>query len=135
MKISRRGFLRGIASAVAASIPGTGAHANAVAAKVGLEPVDLVVPFGRPVTPYVWVPYIPLQVTPTFFDPEEFTSSRGIKQRYSRELVRDDFYEKVGPGEYRTRVALVDARGRVAGHAEGVVGVQSIAQRKPAEVE
>jgi hypothetical protein len=46
-------------------------------------------------TGYVFAPYIPLQVTPTFLDPNNFESRKALRTRYGRRLVRAEFYGTV----------------------------------------
>ncbi len=41
---------------------------------------------------YVWAPYIPLQVTPTFLDPNDFSFRKGLRTRYAKQLLRPEFY-------------------------------------------
>lgn len=41
---------------------------------------------------FVWAPYIPLQVTPTFLDPSDFSFRKGLRTRYAKKLLRPDFY-------------------------------------------
>lgn len=41
---------------------------------------------------YVWAPYIPLQVTPTFLDPSDFSFRKGLRTRYAKKLLRPEFY-------------------------------------------
>jgi hypothetical protein len=41
---------------------------------------------------YVWAPYIPLQVTPTFLDPADFSLRKGMRSRYGKKMLRPDFY-------------------------------------------
>jgi hypothetical protein len=41
---------------------------------------------------YVYAPYVPLQVTPTIFDPENFTPRKGVMTRYGKHMVRPDMY-------------------------------------------
>ncbi len=41
---------------------------------------------------FVWAPYIPLQVTPTFLDPSDFTFRKGLRTRYATKLLRSEFY-------------------------------------------
>ena len=41
---------------------------------------------------YVYAPYVPLQVTPTIFDPESFTPRKGVMTRYAKKMVRPDMY-------------------------------------------
>ena len=44
---------------------------------------------------YVWAPYIPLQVTATFLDPNDFQFRKGLRTRYATSLVRSEFYGQV----------------------------------------
>lgn len=44
---------------------------------------------------YVWAPYVPLQVTATFLDPNDFQFRKGLRTRYARKLVRSEFYGRV----------------------------------------
>lgn len=46
-------------------------------------------------TGYVYAPYVPLIVTPTIFNPEDFTPRKGVMTRYGKKLVRADFYGTV----------------------------------------
>jgi hypothetical protein len=46
-------------------------------------------------TGYVYAPYVPLIVTPTIFNPEDFTPRKGVMTRYGKKLVRSDFYGTV----------------------------------------
>mgnify|MGYP003646050037 CR=1 FL=1 len=41
---------------------------------------------------YVYAPYVPLQVTPTIFDPDDFTPRKAVMTRYGKEMVRPDMY-------------------------------------------
>ncbi len=41
---------------------------------------------------YVYAPYVPLQVTPTIFDPDDFTPRKGVMTRYGKKMVRPDMY-------------------------------------------
>tara|TARA_R100000808_G_C2151829_1_gene160993 strand:+ start:1220 stop:2908 length:1689 start_codon:yes stop_codon:yes gene_type:complete len=41
---------------------------------------------------YVYSPYVPLQVTPTIFGPEDFTPRKGVMTRYAKKMVRPDMY-------------------------------------------
>lgn len=43
-------------------------------------------------TGYVYAPYVPLIVTPTIFQPEDFTPRKGVMTRYGKKMVRSDFY-------------------------------------------
>jgi hypothetical protein len=44
---------------------------------------------------YIFAPYIPLQVTPTFLDPNNFELRKALRTRYGRRLVRAEFYGTV----------------------------------------
>ena len=44
---------------------------------------------------YVWAPYIPLQVTPTFLDPADFSFRKGLRTRYAKKVLRSDYYGRV----------------------------------------
>jgi hypothetical protein len=41
---------------------------------------------------YVWAPYVPLQVSATFLDPNDFKFRKGIRTRYAKLLARSEFY-------------------------------------------
>ncbi len=41
---------------------------------------------------YVYAPYVPLQVTPTIFGPEDFVPRKGVMTRYAKKMVRPDLY-------------------------------------------
>ena len=41
---------------------------------------------------YVYAPYVPLQVTPTIFDPDDFTPRKAVMTRYGKKLVASDMY-------------------------------------------
>lgn len=41
---------------------------------------------------YVWAPYVPLQVTATFLDPNDFRFRKGMRTRYAKLLARSEFY-------------------------------------------
>ena len=41
---------------------------------------------------YVYAPYVPLQVTPTIFGPEDFVPRKGVMTRYAKQMVRPDMY-------------------------------------------
>lgn len=41
---------------------------------------------------YVWAPYVPLQISSTFLDPNDFKFRKGIRTRYSKLLARAEFY-------------------------------------------
>ena len=41
---------------------------------------------------YVYAPYVPLQVTPTFLDPDDFTFRKGLRTRYAKKMLRNEYY-------------------------------------------
>jgi len=41
---------------------------------------------------YVYAPYVPLQVTPTIFNAEDFTPRKAVMTRYGKKMVRPDMY-------------------------------------------
>ena len=41
---------------------------------------------------YVYAPYVPLQVTPTIFDPDNFTPRKAVMTRYGKKMVRPDMF-------------------------------------------
>lgn len=41
---------------------------------------------------YVYAPYQPLQVTPTFLDPDDFTFRKGVRTRYATRMLRSEYY-------------------------------------------
>jgi hypothetical protein len=41
---------------------------------------------------YVYAPYVPLQTTPTIFDPDNFTPRKAVMTRYGKAMVRPDMY-------------------------------------------
>lgn len=41
---------------------------------------------------YVYAPYVPLQVSPTIFDPESFVPRKATSIRYAKKMVRPDCY-------------------------------------------
>lgn len=43
-------------------------------------------------TGYVYAPYIPLIVTPTIYEPDNFTPTKAVMTRYAKQIVRADFY-------------------------------------------
>ena len=43
-------------------------------------------------TGYVYAPYIPLQVTPTLFDPGDQSFRKGLRTRYATKLINPKFY-------------------------------------------
>ena len=46
-------------------------------------------------TGYVYAPYVPLIVTPTIYQPDDFTPRKGVMTRYGKQLVRADFFGTV----------------------------------------
>lgn len=44
---------------------------------------------------YVFAPYVPLQMTPTFLDPEDQTYRKGLRTRYATKLLRSEWYGRV----------------------------------------
>lgn len=47
---------------------------------------------------FVYAPYIPLQVTPTFMDPNDFTFRKGVRTRYATKMLRPEYYGVVTCG-------------------------------------
>ena len=43
----------------------------------------------------IFAPYIPLQITPTFLDPADWTFKKGFRSRYGLIMVRPEFYGRV----------------------------------------
>ena len=41
---------------------------------------------------YVYAPYVPMQMTPTIFGPEDFVPRKGLMTRYGKKMVRPDMY-------------------------------------------
>lgn len=41
---------------------------------------------------YVWAPYVPLQSTATFLDPDDFQFRKGLRTRYAKRMVRSEYY-------------------------------------------
>jgi hypothetical protein len=46
-------------------------------------------------TGYIYAPYIPLQLTPTVINPENFAPVKGIMTRYAKKVVNNRFYGHV----------------------------------------
>ena len=44
---------------------------------------------------FVFSPYVPLQMTPTFLDPEDQTYRKGMRTRYATKLLRPEWYGRV----------------------------------------
>ena len=46
-------------------------------------------------TGYVYAPYIPLIVTPTVYDPTNFTPNKAALTRYAKQVVRGDYFGRI----------------------------------------
>jgi len=46
-------------------------------------------------TGYIYAPYIPMQLTPTIYNPENFAPVKGIMTRYAKKVVNNRFYGAV----------------------------------------
>jgi len=44
---------------------------------------------------YIYAPYVPMQLTPTMYNPADFKPIKGIMTRYAKKLVNNRFYGKV----------------------------------------
>ena len=44
---------------------------------------------------YVFAPYVPLQVTPTFLNPADQKFSKGLRTRYATKMLRNEYYGKI----------------------------------------
>ena len=44
---------------------------------------------------YIYAPYVPMQLTPTMFNPFDFKPIKGIMSRYAKKLINNRFYGKV----------------------------------------
>lgn len=44
---------------------------------------------------YAWAPYIPLQITPTFLDPSDFSFRKGMRTRYAKKMLRSEYYGQI----------------------------------------
>lgn len=53
-------------------------------------------------TGYIYAPYVPLQLTPTMYNPFNFTPIKGIMTRYAKKLVNDRFYGRIVVDGVRT---------------------------------
>lgn len=53
---------------------------------------------------YVYAPYVPLQTTPTIFDPNDFTPRKAVMTRYGKKMVRPDMYGLVVVQDLQTVV-------------------------------
>lgn len=43
-------------------------------------------------TGYVYAPYIPMIVTPTIYEPDNFTPRKAVMTRYAKQVIRGDYY-------------------------------------------
>lgn len=43
-------------------------------------------------TGYVYAPYVPLLITPTIFEPNDFTPRKAVMTRYASQMVRPEYY-------------------------------------------
>ena len=53
-------------------------------------------------TGYIYAPYVPLQLTPTMYNPFNFTPIKGIMTRYAKKMVNSRFYAKITVDVVRT---------------------------------
>ena len=53
-------------------------------------------------TGYIYAPYVPLQLTPTMYNPFNFTPIKGIMTRYAKKMVNNRFYARVTVDGIRT---------------------------------
>jgi hypothetical protein len=53
-------------------------------------------------TGYIYAPYVPLQLTPTMYNPFNFTPIKGIMTRYAKKMVNNRFYARVTIDGVRT---------------------------------
>lgn len=53
-------------------------------------------------TGYIYAPYVPLQLTPTMFNPFNFAPVKGIMTRYAKKLVNNRFYGHIKVDGVRT---------------------------------
>jgi hypothetical protein len=44
---------------------------------------------------YVYAPYVPLQMTPTFLDPDDGQYKKGLRTRYAKKMLRGSFYSTI----------------------------------------
>ena len=51
---------------------------------------------------YIYAPYVPLQLTPTMYNPFNFTPIKGIMTRYAKKMVNNRFYGKITVDGVRT---------------------------------
>jgi hypothetical protein len=53
-------------------------------------------------TGYIYAPYVPLQLTPTMYNPFNFTPIKGIMTRYAKKMVNNRFYGRIQVDGVRT---------------------------------
>ena len=53
-------------------------------------------------TGYIYAPYVPLQLTPTMYNPFNFVPVKGIMTRYAKKFVNNRFYGQVSVDGLRT---------------------------------
>jgi hypothetical protein len=53
-------------------------------------------------TGYIYAPYVPLQLTPTMYNPFNFTPIKGIMTRYAKKMVNNRFYGRITVDGVRT---------------------------------
>jgi hypothetical protein len=53
-------------------------------------------------TGYIYAPYVPLQLTPTMYNPFNFTPIKGIMTRYAKKMVNNRFYARITIDGVRT---------------------------------
>lgn len=53
-------------------------------------------------TGYIYAPYVPLQLTPTMYNPFNFTPIKGIMTRYAKKLVNNRYYAVITVDGVRT---------------------------------
>jgi hypothetical protein len=53
-------------------------------------------------TGYIYAPYVPLQLTPTMYNPFNFTPIKGIMTRYAKKMVNSRFYARITVDGVRT---------------------------------
>src|SRR6056300_1214733 len=51
---------------------------------------------------YIYAPYVPLQLTPTMYNPFNFTPIKGIMTRYAKKMVNNRFYGRIVVDGVRT---------------------------------
>jgi hypothetical protein len=44
---------------------------------------------------YAWCPYVPLSITNSFMDPNDFSIRKGMRTRYGRKLLRSEYYGNI----------------------------------------